>query len=263
MVNGGKINSWACVNFSRNLRPDEVYWFCQSLFGVCNNIGMVVHISFFGIGFITVYVGIFAHLLCISILSREPVIKILFEHADNVEIALRNVHAKATAALRGGTLKLLLVVMPETSGSYGKIKRVCETELGLVSQCCLPEHKRHHIRLFPEFHASNPAGNKSRNILPVPPAYYAHLASFWARCYVESNSDGGSATVGGTCVENAEVRPMPKIKSNVKLSVLLLEGYSFLLLFIKTVDSVSRYEEYIYTSMDHLIKRQSIDIANL
>ena len=68
----------------------------------------------------------------------------------------------------GNQLQLLIVILPEVSGSYGKhtttrvvhtfaiywvfccifdsltfagkIKRVCETEIGIVSQCCLPKH---------------------------------------------------------------------------------------------------------------------------
>lgn len=114
MVNGGRIQSWACVSFSWNLRPEQVFKFCDSLFGVCNNIGMGI--------------------------NPKPVIKILFERADNVEGALRNAHSQVTTALGGGTLQLLLIVLPDNSGSYGKIKRVCETELGLVTQCCQPRH---------------------------------------------------------------------------------------------------------------------------
>jgi len=45
----------------------------------------------------------------------------------------------------------------------------------------------------------------------VPPAYYAHLAAFRARYYIEGEtSDAGSS--GGT----AEFRPLPVIKENVK-----------------------------------------------
>lgn len=70
----------------------------------------------------------------------------------------------------GNQLQLLIVILPDVSGSYGmltalwailsvaiylelcyiyiydsttftgKIKRVCETEIGIVSQCCLPKH---------------------------------------------------------------------------------------------------------------------------
>jgi eukaryotic translation initiation factor 2C len=33
---------------------------------------------------------------------------------------------------------LLIIILPDVTGSYGKIKRICETELGIVSQCCQP-----------------------------------------------------------------------------------------------------------------------------
>ncbi|XP_020214043.1 protein argonaute 5 [Cajanus cajan] len=37
-----------------------------------------------------------------------------------------------------GRLQLLIIILPDVKGSYGKIKRICETELGIVSQCCQP-----------------------------------------------------------------------------------------------------------------------------
>ncbi|KAF7106241.1 hypothetical protein CFC21_106985 [Triticum aestivum] len=37
-------------------------------------------------------------------------------------------------------LQLLIVVLPEEKGHYGTIKRICETQLGIVSQCCLPKY---------------------------------------------------------------------------------------------------------------------------
>ena len=88
---------------------------------------------------------------------------------NNIENALRDVHRRTSELLaregKGG-LQLLIVILPEVSGSYGmyivgwvtfpfpdlfikcricmvftgKIKRVCETDLGIVSQCCLPRH---------------------------------------------------------------------------------------------------------------------------
>ncbi|KAK9267580.1 hypothetical protein L1049_010008 [Liquidambar formosana] len=39
---------------------------------------------------------------------------------------------------QGEQLQLLIVVLPDSSGSYGIIKRVCETKLGIISQCCMP-----------------------------------------------------------------------------------------------------------------------------
>lgn len=57
----------------------------------------------------------------------------------------------------------------------------------------------------------------------VPPAYYAHLAAFRARYYMEGAelSDSGSSHGGGaggraTRDRVAEVRPVPVIHENVK-----------------------------------------------
>lgn len=70
--------------------------------------------------------------------------------------------------------------------------------------------------------------------LTVPPAYYAHLAAFRARFYMEpETSDSGSMTSGtaagrggmggGAAARstrgpslNAAVRPLPALKENVK-----------------------------------------------
>ncbi|KAM0842094.1 hypothetical protein ACQ4PT_058583 [Festuca glaucescens] len=58
----------------------------------------------------------------------------------------------------------------------------------------------------------------TRAVSVVPPAYYAHLAAFRARYYVEGDSsDGGSTPGGGVAREGpAEVRQLPLIKENVK-----------------------------------------------
>lgn len=66
----------------------------------------------------------------------------------------------------------------------------------------------------------------------VPPAYYAHLAAFRARFYMEpETSDSGSMTSGAagrggmagaggrstrSPAANAAVRPLPVLKDNVK-----------------------------------------------
>lgn len=63
----------------------------------------------------------------------------------------------------------------------------------------------------------------------MPPAYYAHLAAFRARFYMEPDtSDSGSmssaaagrATPGGapraTRVPGGTIRPLPALKDNVK-----------------------------------------------
>ena len=49
--------------------------------------------------------------------------------------------------------------------------------------------------------------------IAVPPAYYAHLAAFRARYYIEGETSDGGSTGG----ENrTELRPLPLIKDNVK-----------------------------------------------
>ena len=64
--------------------------------------------------------------------------------------------------------------------------------------------------------------------LAVPPAYYAHLAAFRARCYMEpETSDSGSMASGAVgrgapvasrsrAPGSAAVRPLPALKENVK-----------------------------------------------
>ncbi|XP_038990444.1 protein argonaute MEL1-like [Phoenix dactylifera] len=115
MVNGGTIEYWTCLNFSR-LRPNDVFQFCNDLVGMCNDKGMVF--------------------------NPEPFTGIQSARPDNMETALRDVHYQSTERLscRGKHIQLLIVVLPDISGYYGKIKRVCDTELGIVSQCCLPRH---------------------------------------------------------------------------------------------------------------------------
>ncbi|PUZ36547.1 hypothetical protein GQ55_9G046900 [Panicum hallii var. hallii] len=117
MINGGTIDNWTCLNFSR-MRPEEVQRFCMDLTHMCNATGMNVNPCPF-----------------VEVKSAAP---------NHIENALRDVHRRATQMVAqqgtGNQLQLLIVILPEVSGSYGKIKRVCETEIGIVSQCCLPKH---------------------------------------------------------------------------------------------------------------------------
>ncbi|WRX35302.1 PAZ domain - like 10, partial [Theobroma cacao] len=58
----------------------------------------------------------------------------------------------------------------------------------------------------------------TRSVSIVPPAYYAHLAAFRARYYIEDEtSDSGSTDVRRSARDrNVEVRPLPSIRENVK-----------------------------------------------
>ncbi|XP_044390993.1 protein argonaute MEL1 isoform X2 [Triticum aestivum] len=117
MINGGIIDNWACVSFSR-MRPEEVHRFCCDLIQMCNMTGMSV--------------------------NPRPLVDNRSASPNHIENALRDVYRRTTEMLskqgHEKQLQLLIVILPEVSGSYGKIKKICETDLGIVSQCCLPRH---------------------------------------------------------------------------------------------------------------------------
>lgn len=115
MVNGGAVQHWTCLNFSGKTNRGLAASFCQELAKMCNNKGMRFNL--------------------------DPLLPITSVHSSQVESALGNVHKQAIAKLANeGRLELLIIILPDLKGSYGKIKRICETELGIVSQCCLPRH---------------------------------------------------------------------------------------------------------------------------
>ncbi|KAG8043018.1 hypothetical protein GUJ93_ZPchr0092g38062 [Zizania palustris] len=102
MLNGGSIRNWACLTFSSRLRMDEIKVFCDNL--VANN--------------------------------GRPCVDIRQVHQDYLDAALKTMHGQSQQ------LELLIIVLPEANTSifYGRIKRICETELGVMSQCCLPRN---------------------------------------------------------------------------------------------------------------------------
>ncbi|KAI3897374.1 hypothetical protein MKX03_021969 [Papaver bracteatum] len=60
---------------------------------------------------------------------------------DQVENALKHVYDTALNKLKGKVLDLLISILPDNNGLlYGALKRICETDLGLISQCCLTKH---------------------------------------------------------------------------------------------------------------------------
>ncbi|KAJ4977626.1 hypothetical protein NE237_008406 [Protea cynaroides] len=114
MVNGAQVRFWTCVNFSSKLHPNIEAQFCLELVGMCRSKGMDI--------------------------SQTPVLNMMRGRADQIERILTDVYNQCTQKLSAlqGKLQLLIVILPDYSGSYGKIKRVCETQLGIVSQCCQP-----------------------------------------------------------------------------------------------------------------------------
>ncbi|KAK4375931.1 hypothetical protein RND71_006608 [Anisodus tanguticus] len=115
MFNAGKVDTWTCVSFSR-VDPEP---FCRELIDMCCSKGMVF--------------------------NSRPLVPFRSAHSGQIEKTLVNIHKECTSKLATMEqpvkhLQLLIVINPEVSGQYGTIKRVCETDLGIVSQCCLPKN---------------------------------------------------------------------------------------------------------------------------
>lgn len=115
MINGMTVNRWACINFSRNVQESVARGFCSELAQMCQVSGMEF--------------------------IPEPVIPIYNARPEQVEKALKHVYHASMNKTKGKELELLLAILPDNNGSlYGDLKRICETELGLISQCCLTKH---------------------------------------------------------------------------------------------------------------------------
>ncbi|XP_059453769.1 protein argonaute 5-like [Corylus avellana] len=117
MINGGRVEFWTCVNFSKRVKIDLPFEFCDQLINMCNRKGMVF--------------------------NPKPLIPIRSAYSIQVEMPLKDIHKQCVAKLKeigqeGKQLQLLIIILPDFIGLYGKIKRVCETELGIISQCCQP-----------------------------------------------------------------------------------------------------------------------------
>ncbi|KAI3459432.1 hypothetical protein Pfo_016095 [Paulownia fortunei] len=115
MINGMTVRRWACINFSRSVQDSVARGFCHELAQMCQVSGMEF--------------------------NPEPVIPIYTGQPDQVEKALKHVYHACMNKLKGNELELLLAILPDNNGSlYGDLKRICETDLGLISQCCLTKH---------------------------------------------------------------------------------------------------------------------------
>ncbi|XXG76760.1 hypothetical protein AAC387_Pa08g1049 [Persea americana] len=115
MINGSTVSRWACVNFSRSVQESVARGFCNDLAQMCQVSGMEF--------------------------NPEPVIPIYAARPELVEKALKHVYHSSMNKIKGKELELLIAILPDNNGSlYGDLKRICETDLGLISQCCLTKH---------------------------------------------------------------------------------------------------------------------------
>ncbi|PWA85574.1 argonaute family protein [Artemisia annua] len=117
VINGGTVNYWTIINFSRH-NDQAVGRFVHGLVSMCQTKGIVF--------------------------NPQPLIPMRSAMPHNIEKALVDLQSQVSAQLArvapGHPLQMLFVILPETKGTYPRIKRVCETELGIVSQCCKPQH---------------------------------------------------------------------------------------------------------------------------
>ncbi|KAL5732174.1 argonaute 1B [Ranunculus cassubicifolius] len=117
LVNGGTVNNWICIDFTREGQENVTCRFLHTIAQTCNKLGMVF--------------------------NQEPVLPPNCARQDQVEGALRTWYRDCMAKLKpqGKELDLLIAILPDKKGSvYGELKRLCETDLGVVSQCCLSKH---------------------------------------------------------------------------------------------------------------------------
>ncbi|KAL0669300.1 hypothetical protein Bca4012_032004 [Brassica carinata] len=110
MINGAIVASWTCVSFSTRIDRNLPQEFCKQLIDMCVSKGMQF--------------------------NPQPAIPFISCQPQRIEEALCDIHKRAPG------LQMLIVILPDVTGSYGKIKRICETELGIVSQCCQPNQVR-------------------------------------------------------------------------------------------------------------------------
>ncbi|WVZ54467.1 hypothetical protein U9M48_005254 [Paspalum notatum var. saurae] len=110
VVNGAKISNWACVNFCGDLSKNAVEQFCFSLAEMSR------------------VTGVNSAVLKLPIFAARP---------DHVEDDIRICYQEAQNELRFQKNDLLLAILPDENGAlYGNVKRICETDIGLMSQCC-------------------------------------------------------------------------------------------------------------------------------
>ncbi|KAK1388135.1 Argonaute 1 [Heracleum sosnowskyi] len=113
MVDGGIVNNWMCVNFARNVQDNLATGFCSELAQMCTISGMRF--------------------------NPNPVLPVTGARSDQVERVLKTRFQEVQKLKK--ELDLLIVILPDNNGSlYGDLKRICETDLGIVSQCCLTKH---------------------------------------------------------------------------------------------------------------------------
>ncbi|MCO5585885.1 hypothetical protein L7F22_039819 [Adiantum nelumboides] len=158
-IEGGTVEYWAVISFDR--RMNDPAFFIEALSRRCRELGMQFNPR-----------TIIPPLLC----SREDL------EASRLERSLKNVCMQASQAITAlndprGSLQLLVCLMGERHPAYGEIKRLCETQLGVMTQCCLTKNlwKPNSQFLANLAHKINPKVGGRNNTLAVELPQLCHV----------------------------------------------------------------------------------------
>ena len=125
MVEGGKVTYWALVCFDNTVNFAAANAFVHGLSKRCMELGLTIAQKM-----------VIPPALC----RREDL------DGPRLDRTLRNVFSQATQAVHAmdprASLELLVCIMNDKHVAYGDLKRICETDLGVVTQCCLTKHVR-------------------------------------------------------------------------------------------------------------------------
>ncbi|XP_076905610.1 protein argonaute 1-like [Bidens hawaiensis] len=113
VVNGGRVANWMCINFADNAPDHKARGFFLDMAKMCNANGM--HFN------------------------PEPVLRVRSGRPEQYEAVLKTRFSEAMR--RTKELDLIFFIIPDNNGwLYGDLKKICETDLGIVSQCCKAQY---------------------------------------------------------------------------------------------------------------------------
>lgn len=122
----GTVSHWALINFdSKNVNDALASTFISDLARRCSDIGVR---------------------LAPETVIRPQMMDRRDLEGENLERDLEHVCKRASDTLRTmkqpGQLQLLVCVLGQKNPAYGTLKRICETKIGIITQCCLSKHIR-------------------------------------------------------------------------------------------------------------------------
>jgi eukaryotic translation initiation factor 2C len=117
VVEGKRIDQWCVIDFSSSDRFNclDPNHFIPKLIDKCNNLG--IHMD--------------------EPLIYKPATMRMLSRVDNLRQLLESVNEEAYKISGGGHLQFVLCVMSKKDPGYKSLKWISETQLGMMTQCCL------------------------------------------------------------------------------------------------------------------------------